>query len=83
MKTILVREILRKHWLRVCWSSFFPVIICIALIAACGCNGCSRLKDMDDDGVADAIDNCPATANANQADADGNGVGDVSFDFRG
>ena len=32
---------------------------------------------MDDDGVADAIDNCPATANANQADADGNGVGDA------
>ena len=77
MKTILVREILQKHLLRVCWSSFFPVIICIALIAACGCNGCSRLKDMDDDGVADAIDNCPATANANQADADGNGVGDA------
>jgi hypothetical protein len=32
---------------------------------------------MDSDGVADASDNCPATGNANQADADGNGVGDA------
>ena len=77
MKTILVREILRKHWLRVCRSFVLPLITCLALAAAFGCNGCSSLKDMDDDGVADAIDNCPITANANQADADGNGVGDA------
>ncbi len=32
---------------------------------------------MDSDGVADASDNCPATANANQKDEDDNGVGDV------
>jgi len=33
--------------------------------------------DTDGDGIADASDNCPATANADQADADGDGVGDA------
>jgi hypothetical protein len=32
--------------------------------------------DGDGDGVCDADDNCPATANPNQEDADGDGVGD-------
>jgi hypothetical protein len=32
---------------------------------------------MDDDSVIDALDNCPATANTDQADADGNGVGEA------
>jgi len=32
--------------------------------------------DGDADLVQDAVDNCPAVANADQADADGNGVGD-------
>lgn len=75
--TIFVRGILRTHWLRVCWGYVLPVITCIALVAACWCNGCSILQDMDGDSVADAIDNCPATANANQADSDVNGVGDA------
>jgi len=35
------------------------------------------LPDADGDGVADAADNCPATANADQADGDGDGVGDA------
>jgi thrombospondin type 3 repeat protein len=35
------------------------------------------LPDGDGDGVPDVIDDCPATANPNQADADGNGLGDV------
>ena len=77
MNTIFASVILRKHWLRVFWSFVLPLITCIALVAACGFNGCSRLEDMDDDGIADASDNCPATANADQADADGNGVGDA------
>ena len=33
--------------------------------------------DSDSDGLLDDVDNCPAVANANQADGDGDGVGDV------
>lgn len=33
--------------------------------------------DHDNDGVADAIDNCPTTSNAGQADVDFDGVGDA------
>jgi len=33
--------------------------------------------DTDADGVHDGVDNCPSVANANQADADGDGVGDA------
>ena len=33
--------------------------------------------DMDSDGVEDFFDNCPTTSNANQADADTDGTGDV------
>lgn len=33
--------------------------------------------DQDQDGVADSVDNCISRSNADQADSDGNGVGDV------
>jgi hypothetical protein len=33
--------------------------------------------DQDADGVSDCIDNCPATYNPDQADANNNGIGDV------
>ena len=33
--------------------------------------------DFDGDGFSNAVDNCPAVYNPDQADADGNGVGDV------
>ena len=36
--------------------------------------------DSDGDGVPDATDNCPSTANAGQADLDGDGVGDACDD---
>ncbi|MBI2974623.1 MAG: thrombospondin type 3 repeat-containing protein, partial [Deltaproteobacteria bacterium] len=34
-------------------------------------------SDSDDDGLSDSEDNCPLIANGNQADTDGDGVGDV------
>ena len=37
----------------------------------------SSTTDSDDDGIADAADNCPAVSNADQADSDGDGAGDV------
>lgn len=40
-------------------------------------NDTSSGSDSDNDGVLDAVDNCPATANSNQADLDGDGTGDV------
>ncbi|MFQ5581507.1 MAG: PKD domain-containing protein [Mariprofundaceae bacterium] len=33
--------------------------------------------DTDNDGIADAADNCPLIPNPDQADADGNGIGDA------
>ncbi len=33
--------------------------------------------DADDDGVSDAVDNCPGVPNGDQADQDGDGVGDA------
>jgi hypothetical protein len=35
------------------------------------------ITDSDGDGVADDVDNCPGAANADQADADGDNVGDA------
>jgi hypothetical protein len=37
----------------------------------------ARLVDTDGDGFSNAEDNCPAVANANQKDTDGNGIGDA------
>ena len=38
--------------------------------------GGSAQTDTDGDGIADAVDNCPAVANPNQADGDGDRRGD-------
>ena len=41
------------------------------------CNGSDLICDSDGDGVGDDIDNCPNTANSDQADTDGDGFGDA------
>ena len=41
----------------------------------CGCG--SADSDADDDSVVDCKDNCPDTYNPDQADSDGDGIGDV------
>ena len=47
-----------------------------ALDANCNCVG-EAASDFDNDGIPDFRDNCPTTANGDQADADGNGIGDA------
>ena len=37
----------------------------------------ARQVDVDCDGIANGVDNCPAVANPDQKDTDGNGIGDV------
>ncbi len=37
----------------------------------------SGVVDSDGDGIADASDNCPSTANADQGDCDGDGIGNA------
>src|SRR5262245_31554955 len=50
----------------------------IALIAASvSIGGCPQNGDSDGDGVLDDADNCPKVANADQFDADGDGIGDA------
>ena len=45
--------------------------VCLLLIPA------ALAQDSDNDGILDANDNCPDVANNDQADADGDGVGDL------
>ncbi|MGZ4676743.1 MAG: RCC1 domain-containing protein [Acidimicrobiia bacterium] len=49
----------------------------IALGAGTNSSYAIGFADTDHDGVADATDNCPSVANADQADADGDGTGDA------
>ncbi len=49
--------------------------LCYAGSPVCGC--VHEGFDMDGDGVCDLLDNCPVTPNPDQADSDGNGIGDA------
>jgi hypothetical protein len=53
-------------------------LCCLALlpVSALLVSGCPT-QDSDGDGVPDAVDNCPNTPNPDQADTDGNGIGDA------
>jgi len=68
------------------------MLISLAALSACGGGGgdddsssgssgggytAPALNDQDSDGYADNADNCPAVANADQADADADGAGDA------
>ena len=46
-------------------------------------SGSAASVDSDDDGVPDSIDNCPQVANSDQADLNGDGLGDRCDDLDG
>jgi hypothetical protein len=56
-----------------CWNIYSCQAYAILVLQRSVGGAC---LDGDGDGVCDADDNCPATANPNQEDADGDGVGD-------
>jgi hypothetical protein len=56
------------------------MIVTIALSVS-SCSGCggdtTPINDIDSDGIADEVDNCPSIANSDQADLDQDDLGDV------
>ena len=67
---------------------YSALLVLLTSLAACGGGGSEpdepdaggpvpTIVDTDGDSIADAVDNCPAAANASQADADGDGSGDA------
>ena len=54
-------------------SDHLPVVVDVAL-------GGAQAQDLDEDGVPDVADNCTETFNPDQADFNGNGLGDVCED---
>lgn len=68
-------------------SYTFTGLAVVAVHSGGGCSTCAdavmftptdtAAADSDDDSVVDSIDNCPDTANPDQADQDGDGIGDA------
>ena len=63
----------KSHWL------FVLGVLTVALLAfgSVTLTQAESIVDPDNDGIDSSIDNCPMTANPDQADSDGDGVGDV------
>lgn len=55
------------------------VLLCLAGLAVltAGPDGCPPATDADRDGVVDTSDNCPDVPNPDQADTNGDGIGDA------
>lgn len=54
----------------------YLALLALSLLVTAPLHG-QFLEDTDGDFIPDAFDNCPNTPNSNQADADGDGVGDA------
>lgn len=77
-----IRKVLKKEkWFLGCLFVLFAF-----LLASCDADMNSdalsstpavALSDTDGDGIADDSDNCPVIANSDQADLDGDGIGNV------
>lgn len=57
-------------------SPLLPITLLLLALTACS-GGSSSQTDTDGDGVADSIDNCPTTQNADQLDTDSDGAGNA------
>ncbi len=68
--------------LRIITSSFFGKKLALLLVICCVGISVSG-QDYDSDGITDASDNCPNTPNADQRDADGDGIGDACLIISG
>jgi formylglycine-generating enzyme required for sulfatase activity len=66
--------VLPSRSLRFVLTGCLSVLVGLAVSAHPTARSC---QDADDDGVPDAVDNCALVANADQADCDGDGTGDV------
>ena len=57
--------------------SLFLVLFIVLVVAAFAGPAWAVDGDFDNDGAPDTADNCPNTPNPDQADSDGNGIGDA------
>ncbi len=58
----------------------FSIMIPLTSFYGCGGSGVAAVVDLDLDAIIDTTDNCPSVANADQADLDGDGLGNLCDD---